>query len=267
MIYEIHEYKESDVPWLRSLWLEAFGDEPSLTDTFFELLPSMGVGLVAEFYGELFGAAYVLYTELHSPGRPPKKVAYIYGVAVDKQAQGQGIGAELVRACMRYARMHGADICCTLPAEPSLYGWYAKSCGLVPVSFCALEEIPLSDGGAEIQELYADEYSYRRIDLLKGKPYISLYYDWLRFQEAIFKTYAGGFYAYKGGIACGYLDGDTLMIKEALNDAPEFIPALCRKLGAKKAVVRRARSEGQPYIAAFEENAYPPDTEWNLSLD
>ena len=69
------------------------------------------------------------------------------------------------------------------------------------------------------------------------------------------------------GIACGYLDGDTLMIKEALNDAPEFIPALCRKLGAKKAVVRRARSEGQPYIAAFEENAYPPDTEWNLSLD
>ena len=77
MIYEIHEYKESDVPWLRSLWLEAFGDEPSLTDTFFELLPSMGVGLVAEFYGELFGAAYVLYTELHSPGRPPKKVAYM----------------------------------------------------------------------------------------------------------------------------------------------------------------------------------------------
>ena len=96
MIYEIHEYKESDVPWLRSLWLEAFGDEPSLTDTFFELLPSMGVGLVAEFYGELFGAAYVLYTELHSPGRPPKKIAYIYGVAVDKQAQGQGIGAELL---------------------------------------------------------------------------------------------------------------------------------------------------------------------------
>ena len=181
MIYEIHEYKESDVPWLRSLWLEAFGDEPSLTDTFFELLPSMGVGLVAEFYGELFGAAYVLYTELHSPGRPPKKIAYIYGVAVDKQAQGQGIGAELVRACMRYARMHGADICCTLPAEPSLYGWYAKSCGLVPVSFCALEEIPPSDGGAEIQELYADEYSYRRIDLLKGKPYISLYYDWRSF--------------------------------------------------------------------------------------
>ena len=57
------------------------------------------------------------------------------------------------------------------------------------------------------------------------------------------------------------------MIKEALNDTPEFIPALCRKLGASKAVIRRPRTEGQPYIAAFEENTYPPDTEWNLSLD
>lgn len=267
MIFEIHEYSEKDVPWLKSLWIEAFGDAPGLVDTFFELLPSMGAGLVAEFYGELFGAAYVLYTELHTPNEPPKKIAYIYGVAVDEPAQGQGIGAGLVRACMRYAWEQGADICCTLPAEPSLYGWYSESCELAPVSFCTLEELAPLDSGIEIKELYADEYSYRRIDLLKAKPYISLYYDWLRFQEAIFKTYGGGFYAYKDGVACGYLDGDTLMIKEALNDAPEFIPVLCRKLGAKKAVVRRPAAEGQPYIVAYEKGAYPPDTLWNLSLD
>lgn len=267
MIYEIHEYSEQDVPWLKSLWINAFGDAPELVDTFFELLPSMGVGLVAEFYGELFGAAYILNTELHSPGAPPKKAAYIYGVAVDAQAQGQGIGAGLVRACMRYAWEQGADICCTLPAEPSLYGWYEKIGGFVPVSCCTFEELSPSGSDIEIAELFADEYSYRRIDLLIKKPYISLYYDWLQFQEAIFKTYGGGFYAYKDGIACGYLDGDTLLIKEALNDAPEFIPALCRKLGAKKALVRRAAASGQPYMAAFEKSAYPPETEWNLSLD
>lgn len=134
-------------------------------------------------------------------------------------------------------------------------------------SYCTLDEVFPSARDIEIQELYADEYSYRRIDLLAGRPYVSLYYDWLRFQEVIFKTYGGGFYAYKGGIACGYLDGDTLLIKEALNDAPEFIPALCRKLGARKAVVRRASASGQPYIAACKNDSYPADAVWDISLD
>lgn len=267
MIYEMHEYDKGDLPWLKSLWYDAFGDEPGLVNAFFELLPSMGTGIVAEFYGELFGAAYVLNAELYIPNEPPKKLAYIYGVAVDKQFQGQGIGTQLVRSCIRHARDQGADICCTLPAEPSLYDWYAKSCSLVTASYCTLDEVFPSARDIEIQELYADEYSYRRIDLLAGRPYVSLYYDWLRFQEVIFKTYGGGFYAYRGGIACGYLDGDTLLIKEALNDAPEFIPALCRKLGAKKALVRRASSAGQPYITACENDAYPADAVWNLSLD
>ena len=51
MIYEMHEYDKGDVPWLKSLWYDAFGDEPSLVNAFFELLPSMGTGIVAEFYG------------------------------------------------------------------------------------------------------------------------------------------------------------------------------------------------------------------------
>lgn len=267
MIYEMHEYDKGDLPWLKSLWYDAFGDEPGLVNAFFDLLPSMGSGIVAEFYGELFGAAYILYADLFLPKQPPKKLAYIYGVAVDKAAQGQGIGRQLVRCCIQRAREQGADICCTLPAEPSLYGWYAENCGLVPASSCVFEEVYPSDADIDIRELYADEYSYRRIDLLAGRPYVSLYYDWLRFQEVIFKTYGGGFYAYKDGIACGYLDGDTLLIKEALGDAPEFIPALCGKLGAKKAVIRRAAAVGKPYIAVCEDDAYPADTVWDLSLD
>lgn len=267
MICDIHEYAKADIPSLKSLWFEAFGDEPSLVDSFFELLPSMGMGLVAEYSGELLGAAYVLYAELNDPCSAPKKLAYIYGVAVDPSAQGQGIGASLVRACMRHAFSNGAELCCTLPAEPELYAWYAKIGSLLPVSACTYEELAPSDERLDIRELFADEYSYRRTDLLKAKPHISLYSGWLHFQESIFKTYGGGFFAYKDGIACGYLDGDTLLIKEALNDEPEFIPALCKKLGAKRAVIRRSAAKGEPYIVAYEKNLYPPDTEWNLSLD
>lgn len=60
MIYDIREYKQDDVSAMKSLWCDAFGDLPELVDSFFELLPSMGTGFVAELDGEVFGAAYVL---------------------------------------------------------------------------------------------------------------------------------------------------------------------------------------------------------------
>ena len=87
------------------------------------------------------------------------------------------------------------------------------------------------------------------------------------FQEAVCKTYGGGMFACGGGIACGYIDNGVLLIKEVLNDTPEFIPALCRKLGAKSALVRRSAPDGEPFIAAYEPALFPEDTVWNLVLD
>lgn len=114
MIYNIREYTREDTSAMRSLWSDAFGDPSELIDFFFELLPSMGTGFVAELDGEIFGAAYVLDAFLHLPGGETKKLAYIYAVSVDESAQGRGIGAELTRACMRNAWDYSADICCTL---------------------------------------------------------------------------------------------------------------------------------------------------------
>ena len=120
MIYNIREYTREDTSAMRSLWSDAFDDPSELIDFFFELLPSMGTGFVAELDGEIFGAAYVLDAFLHLPGGETKKLAYIYAVSVDESAQGRGIGAELTRACMRNAWDYSADICCTLPAEDAL---------------------------------------------------------------------------------------------------------------------------------------------------
>ncbi len=264
---EITEYKSEDIPSLKRLWIETFHDEPKLVDRFFELLPSMGKGFVAESNGELFGAAYVLHAELRSADNSVTKLGYIYAVAVDKAARDNGIGAELTRACKRYCWQNNIDICCTLPAEHSLYGWYKKVGGFEPASYCTYETIAASDNDIDITELYADEYSFRRIDILRNKNYVNFDYGYLLYQKALFKTYIGGFFAYKDGIACGYLDGDTLLIKEALNCCPEFIPALCKRLGASKALIRRAADDGEPFIAAYEASSLPSDTVWNLALD
>ncbi len=267
MIYDIHEYRPEEVGALKALWRDVFGDAQSVIDSFFELLPSMGTGFTAAFDGEIFGAAYVLDTFLHLPDSSTKKASYIYAVAVDGSARGKGLGAELTRSCMRYAWESGADLCCTLPAEPSLYDWYKSRCGFETASFCSYETIPAGNDTGNIKRLHADEYAFLREDMLRGRAHISFYYGFLSFQEAIFSEYGGGFFACGNGIACGYVEGNVLYIKEALGDTPEFIAALCAMLGAKKAIVRRASEHGERYVAAYLKSEYPPDTIWNLTLD
>lgn len=267
MIYSIREYAPDDVGALKALWCSTFGDPPELVDSFFELLPSMGTGFVAELDGEVFGAAYVLDAFLHLPDSSTKKLAYIYAVAVDETARGNGLGAELTRACMRNAWEYSADICCTLPAEDSLYDWYESRCGLDAASCCSYETVAAGMEIGGIRRLNADEYGFLREDMLKGTAHVGFYYGYLRFQDEIFTSCAGGFFEYDGGIACGYIENGTLYIKEALGDKPEFVPSLCAVLGAEKAVIRRAVSHGERYIAAYQKEDFPSDTVWNLTLD
>lgn len=263
----IKEYRPEDISYLKQLWTETFGDAPELVDRFFELLPSMGTGLVAECGGELLGAAYVLCAELWRTNSFPLKLGYIYAVAVEPSARSNGIGARLVSACERYCWKNGIDICTTLPAEDSLYAWYKGVGGFEAVNRCGYETVLPSDNAADIKPLFADEYAFRRSDILRGKNYVNFNYGYMLFQDALCKTYGGGMFACGDGIACGYVDNGVLFIKEVLNDPPEFIPALCRKLGAKSALVRRPDPYGKPFITAYEPDDFPPDTVWNLALD
>lgn len=264
---EINEYRKEDIPSLKRLWTEVFGDDAALVDRFFELLPSMGTALVAECGGEIAGAAYILQSELWKNGVASAKLGYIYAVAVEPEARGCGIGAELVRSCLRFCWGDRIDICCTLPAESSLYGWYAESAGLLPASYCVYEDIPAGKTLSGIKRLCADEYGFLRHDLLKHGSYINHYYGWLLYEEALLRAYGGGFFAYGDALVCGYIEDGVLLVKEAINDPPELIPALCSQLGANSARVRRISAGGEPYIAAFEPENYPPDTAFGLTLD
>lgn len=267
MIFDIREYKSSDIPALTRLWSDVFGDSEALVKRFFELLPSMGTGFVAYLDKHIYGAAYALDAFLHLPDGETKKLTYIYAVAVREDARGSGMGAELSRACMRYAWESLNDICCTLPAEQSLYAWYESRCGLKAVGGCRYETVNAGAMLDGIRRLHADEYSFLREDKLKGLPHASFGYGYMLFQEAIFAELGGGFFEYNGGIACGYVEDGVLRIKEALGDSPEFIAALCKMLGAGSAEVRRAAPDGGNYMAVYRAEDYPSDTVFNITLD
>ena len=169
----IREYTKTDVPMMKRLWIEVFGDEPQLVDRFFELLPSMGTALCAFSGDEFLGSVYLLQSEIWENGRFSKKLAYMYALAVEPGARGFGVGGKLVRVARRFCWENDLGVLCMLPAEASLYGWYARIAGFFPASFCEYEEIAAGEEIDGITELCADEYGFRRGELLKDQNYVN----------------------------------------------------------------------------------------------
>ena len=263
---QIREYRAEDVPTLKKLWFNCLGDGEEITAAFFEHLRGMGTGFAAVRCGRIIGMAFVLFAELRSADLKRKdKVAYIYAVAVEEAHRRHGVGAALTQECIRFSRERGAESVCTLPASEKLYEWYEAVGDMKFTLCCEYEEVQASDEPAEINELEADEYGWRRDDLLTGKPHVHFLYSFLQFQEALCHACGGGLYACGDGIACGYVDDGVLYVKEAIGDTPGFVPALCRHLGAQKAVVRRSSDDAEPFICS--DNPLPCGTVWNIALD
>lgn len=58
----INEYRQDDIPSLKRLWMETFGDAPELVDRFFELLPSMGKPGLSQRQTVSFWALRIFWT-------------------------------------------------------------------------------------------------------------------------------------------------------------------------------------------------------------
>lgn len=250
----IRPYEAEDIPCLTAIWQEAFNDEKALIDKFYAMLPDMGKGYVAEISGRVVGMLHILDASFEK-----KCVGYVYAVAVKKEYRKRGIGRLLCQAAagMDY------DIIATLPSEKGLYAWYEKVLGTKPALYGKHEKL-YPDSGKVFYEISSEEYGSIREKLLRGKAHIDFPQSYLRFQEELCRIYGGGMYAGKGGIACGYMDGNMLYIKEALGDT-SFLPAVCASLGAVYAVIRTADPCGEPFIAA--QGDFPAECEWNLALD
>ena len=245
------EVRPDDREALISRWVRVFGDPPALVEAFLDLLPEMGTGVTEEENGALLGAAYLVdgFT-LVAPDAAPEKCGYLYAVAVEEHARGKGIGARLSQATAKIGRTRGAKLICTLPAEPSLYHWYASVLSLHEVTHRALyssPEIPRAES------LSAEEYGRRREELLAGCCHVRLSPPALRFQEKLCLCYGGGFYAAGDGIFCACREGEGWRIPELLGP------------GGSLPAWDGLRAEEGPYLCS--DLPFPDGCIWNLSFD
>lgn len=262
---EIREIRPEDRAALVALWHQVFGDPVSFVEEFFRILPEIGSGVAAVDNGVPVGAAYMITGLELCEAERVRRCGYLYAVAVDPTARGRGLGGALSQAAAELGRARGAELICTLPAEPGLYAWYEKLLGVR----CALyrqRRVLESRPGPEPQPLGAAEYVRRREALLRGRPHLRLSEASMRLEEANCRAFGGFLCAVGNGIAAVYVDGDTAEIRELLGASEAEAAALGAALGTKRVQLWMPAASGEPYLA-FAPADLPENTVWNLAFD
>ena len=189
----IREYIQADIPAMRALWRRVFDESECFLDAFFRLLPDIGSAVVATGEGhELLGAAYALTGfEWQRTDGTRAQIGYLYAVAVEEDARGQGIGAALSGAAAELCRKRESQIVATLPANAPLYDWYEKTVGTRHLLFRERHTVPARKS-VDIMKLTATEYMLWRENLLRGKNFVRPSYPMLETQRALCEAYGGG---------------------------------------------------------------------------
>ena len=258
--------EKSDIPALKAMWTQAFGDPEELMDGFFSLLDGAGFGLVCRDGGRAVSMAYVL--EGLSCG--DRRCAYIYAVATLEEYRGRGLGAELMSACREKAMLRGSGVICTCPAEPSLYDWYAKVLDMAPVAY-ADERLfdKLSSTDLSVASLSAKEYGDLRERHFAGKPHVSFPAGFLAMEEMLCRVCGGGLCRVGGGAAACYPEDGVLVVRELLCEEAKYeavVSALTSKFGCLSARVR-VPGLAAPCIAAVPSSSLSGGIWWGLDLN
>lgn len=208
--------RSTDLPGLRRLWMQAFGDSSALLDNFYRVGFSFDRCRCIREGEEIVAALY--WFDCHWGS---KKVAYIYAVATDVFYRGKGLCHQLMADTHRQLQEQGYSGAVLVPADDGLVSLYAK---LGYRCFCTVDE--MSTAGKNIQaatEITPAEYAGLRKSFL-GENAI--------FQDVTVFDYLatyGGFYKTPGGICCGYWENDTFHLEELLG---ENIPCQATSLQA-----------------------------------
>ena len=210
--------RKGQIPALRALWREAFGDSDAFLDTFFATGFSPDRCRCIVEGGEAQAALY-WYDCLHG-GRP---VAYLYAIATARAHRGKG----LCRALMEKTHRHLADCgyagALLVPGEASLFDFYAKMgyrvCSTVGEIACAAAPAPVL-----LHRLTGEEYAALRRRFLPPNGVLQ------EGKSIAFLEKQAALYAGEDFLLAARREGDALYGLELLGNA-KAAPAALRALG------------------------------------
>lgn len=144
---EFRASTQSDVPALRQLWQEAFGDPEEYLDIFFRRTYAPERSRVICRDSAIIGGAYWFDCALRE-----QKLAYLYAVAIKKSCQSCGLGSRLMEDIHRHLTGQGYSGVLLVPGDEGLRRYYQRF-GYRTVSYHS--EYPPVTGARITAERYA----------------------------------------------------------------------------------------------------------------
>lgn len=235
----------SQIPCLRRLWQQAFGDTEEFLDSFFSMAFAQERCRCITLEGCPIAALY--WFDCVWEG---KKAAYVYAVATDNACRGKGYCRTLLEDTHTHLKSQGYALAVLVPGEEGLFRLYEK-CGYK--SFCPMEQKTVSAGEKAVpfRQVSATEYAAAQ---KKYAPEGSVLHQVsaLAFGSAFFKFYVGGDFAF-----CCTKDDATADFQEFLGCA-EKLPGILAGLGVETGKVRLPDKKDYAMYCPLERLEHPP---------
>ncbi len=216
---------KANIPSLRCLWQEAFGDTDEFLDLFFCNGFSSERCLFIEEENSI--AAVLYWFDCEWEGR---KLAYIYAVATAKAHRGKGLCHKL----MEHTHLHLKNASYTgavlVPGSPSLFKFY-ESMGYRTSCFVHEFVCPAAEERVNLKKVSKEEFGALRRHFLPKHSVIQ------ENENLDFLSSYACFYAGEDFILAAYKDGGTLICPEILGNT-ESAPGIVRALGCEKGIFR-----------------------------
>lgn len=197
----------------KELWRLAFGDSQSYIDGFFAHCAPHAQSMVLEEEGHLRGATQLLPVTLRGTAGERYRCAYVYGVCIHPEVQGQGLGRAMAAYADFYLQEKDFDCAVTVPATQALHRFYALQgfgeCFRHREERVDRGELPAPAPGDAARRVGGAEYGLLRERLLKGQLHVAYGQELLSYQWGLCEHSGGGLFTLQveGAVGCACVEG------------------------------------------------------------
>lgn len=232
----------SDLPRLKAIWQDCFGDPDDYIDRYFASYWQPDRMFILESDGQ--AQAMCAWFELALCGEP---AAYFYAVATDPAYQGRGFCRKLMAYAEEVLTQQGISQFLLVPGEESLFRFYAGM-GYETAGAMGAADVKIPIAGA-VHPIDAAQYLRLR---QAAAPDNAVDYtpEQLQYQQLLGEASGGGLFAL-GDTGCAVverLSETTLLVKEVLGFDPLLAGGhLLHHCGGEHAIVRFPDDTGVPF--------------------
>ena len=139
MSFECRTARDTDVPALKQIWRECFGDSDEYIDCFFDdMFRSEDMAVLDDGDGPKCMAALLPCTLVL--GSDSYQISYLYAMSTLPAAQGRGYATRLLAFAAEHCKARGDAGIALMPADKGLLKWY-EGFGYTPAFTLAQDDV------------------------------------------------------------------------------------------------------------------------------